>query len=107
MSGSSGRVLSAKPVRSSTGLALRNMQRIGGTSFIEVHTDQGLIGLGPTARKMRSQASKNLSSAAILSTSNGLPPNCEQPEEAAGGALPAVEVSPHVAEQAPRSHYGT
>ena len=28
--------------------ALRNMQRIGGTSFIEVHTDQGLIGLGPT-----------------------------------------------------------
>jgi L-alanine-DL-glutamate epimerase-like enolase superfamily enzyme len=30
-------------------VGLPNKQRIGGTSFIEVHTDQGLVGLGPTA----------------------------------------------------------
>ena len=29
-------------------VGIPNAQRVGGTSFIEVHTDQGLIGLGPT-----------------------------------------------------------
>jgi D-galactarolactone cycloisomerase len=38
----------------------RNMQRIGGTAFIEVHTDQGLIGLGPTVAQDEIAALKNL-----------------------------------------------
>lgn len=37
-----------------------NMQRIGGTSFIEVHTDQGLVGLGPAVAQGEMATLKNL-----------------------------------------------
>lgn len=37
-----------------------NPQRIGGTSFIEVHTDQGLVGLGPAVTGGELAALKNL-----------------------------------------------
>src|ERR1041385_382378 len=37
-----------------------NAQRIGGTSFIEVHTDQGLVGLGPTVTEAEVGALKSL-----------------------------------------------
>ena len=32
-------------------VGIPNAQRVGGTSFIEIHTDQGLIGLGPTVNE--------------------------------------------------------
>jgi len=37
-----------------------NPQRVGGTSFIEIHTDQGLVGLGPTVAEGEIAALKNL-----------------------------------------------
>ena len=36
-----------------------NRQRVGGTSFIEVHTDQGLVGLGPAVADGEVEGLKN------------------------------------------------
>jgi D-galactarolactone cycloisomerase len=41
-------------------VGLPNAQRIGGTSFIEVNTDQGLVGLGPTIGEAEVASLKNL-----------------------------------------------
>lgn len=41
-------------------VGIPNAQRIGGTSFIEVHTDQGLVGMGPTVGEGEVAALKSL-----------------------------------------------
>ena len=41
-------------------VGIPNAQRVGGTSFIEVHTDQGLVGLGPTVTESEVASLKNL-----------------------------------------------